>query len=394
VALASALLFLVVATLTWLAVVRRPAQLPRELLQFDRRATVPTLLAGLAVVVLWQLNGSLRLVAVPGSYASVLTALALAAVSVVSPSLAFLMGRGKLTWGATVAYLALMGAYLVGNLSSLYLSSVITTGISVLTYSIARGRVPFAFALGLVAAVTVLQMGKGEMRARYWGREQAAVKPWDYPAFFQEWVAAGMRHLVTPQEAPGHNAVQDPLERSSLLWVMLRIQDEVPARKPFLMGETYELIPQLLVPRLLNESKIGVDRGNQILAVHAGILRKQDTERVVIGFGYLAEAYANFGWAGVVVLAIVLGAALAQMTRWSLDTPVISFRGTLAILVLVTCLHADRIAGVLISSLFQHSAILLALSGALMRPLPFSRAAAPAAGPARAGTELCPTPSA
>jgi hypothetical protein len=373
-ALAAALLFLVVSTVTWLALVRLPAQLPKQLLQFDRRATAPTLLAGLAVATLWQLNGPLQLFSVPRGYASVLNALAIAAVSVASPSLAFLLGAGKLTRGAGAAYVALMAVYLVTHLSSLYLHGVVTVGVSVLTYSIAGGRVPFAFALGLLATVTVLQMGKAEMRGRYWGRQQGPVKPWDYLAFYQEWAAAGLRHVLTPQDAAGARAVQDPLERSSLLWVMLRLQDEIPARKPFLLGETYELILPLLVPRLLNDSKISAIRGNQVLAVHAGIVRKEDTDRVAIGFGYLAEAYANFGWTGIVVVAAALGAALAQLTRWGLGAPVISFRGTFAILVLVACFQTESTAGGFLSALFQQAIVLVALSCALMRLLPTSPA--------------------
>jgi hypothetical protein len=394
-ALAAALLFLVVSTFTWLALVRRPAELPQQLLQFDRRATVPALLAGLAGATLYHLNGSLQMVAVPRGYASVLSAMSIAAVSVASPTLAYLLGQGKLGRRAGAAYLTLLGVYLVTNLTSLYLSSVITLGISILTYSIARGRAPFALLLGLLVAFTVLHLGKGEMRAKYWGGKRDAVNPWDYPAFFEEWVGAGLRRAVTVEATPAREAVQDPLERSSLLWVMLRLQHEIPARKPFLQGKTYEFILPLLVPRLLNDSKVAAIRGNQVLAVYSGILRKEDTDHVSIGFGYLAEAYANFGWTGIVVLAIILGALLAQLTRWSQEAPVVSFRGAFAILILVTCLQTEHTAGGVLSSLFQQSVVLLAFSCALMRPLPFTRATVPAAGrPARPGTELCPTPSA
>jgi hypothetical protein len=371
-ALTAALVFLAVSTLTWLAVVRLPAQPPRELLQFDRRATAPTLLAGLAAATLLQLNGSLQIVTVPRGYGSVLAALSIAAISVASPSLAFLLGQGKLTRGAGACYIALMGVYLVAHLSSLHLASAVTLGISVLTYTIARGRVPFAFTLGLLVVFTLLQMGKAEMRVKYWGRQQGPVKLWDYPTFFQEWVASGVRHVLAPQDAPSERAVQDPLERSSLLWVMLRMQDEIPARKPFLLGETYEYILPLLVPRLLNDSKMSAIRGNQVLAVYAGIVRKEDADRVAIGFGYLAEAYANFGWTGIVVVALVLGAVLAQLTRWSLGAPVISFRGTFAILALVTCFQTESTAGGFLSALFQQSIVLIVLSCALMRPLPTS----------------------
>jgi hypothetical protein len=153
---------------------------------------------------------------------------------------------------------------------------------------------------------------------------------------------------------------------------MLRLQDEIPARKPFLVGETYEFILPLLVPRLLNESKINALRGNQVLAIQAGIVRKEDSGRVAVGIGYLAEAYANFGWTGIVVLAVVLGALLAQVTRWSLGAPVNSFRGTFAILALVACFQTESTAAAIISALFQQSLVLVALSCALMRPLPVS----------------------
>jgi hypothetical protein len=380
-ALGAALTFLLVATAVWLAVVRVPARQPARLLQFDRSATVPLLLAGLAGATLFQLNNAVRVVRVPPGVGSILSALFIALVSVAAPTLAFLFGLGRLSHRQVAAFLALFGAHTLISLTSLHVSTAVTLLVALLTYSIARGRVPLVLLGALVLALSVLHLGKKEMRARYWA-QSATLRPWDYPGFFYDWATAGVRRAVAPAPPSGRTAWQDPLERSSLLWVMLRLQEQIPAHKPYLNGETYQIIPELLVPRVLNESKIVAVRGNQVLAVYSGMIRKEDVRRVSIGFGYLAEAYANFGWVGVLALAVLVGAALGQLTRWSADAPVISFRGTLTLLVLAACVQAEYTAGVLVSSLFQHTAVLGALCLALMRPLPAAEGArrtAPAA---------------
>lgn len=380
-ALAAALLFLVVSTVTWLAVVRVPAPAPERLLQFDRRATVPLLLTGLAGAVLYQLNASLNWLPLTPGLGSVVTALAIAVASVSAPTLAYLLGQGKLNPVAARTYVVLMGAFVVTQLSTLYLSSAVTLALCAAAYSVARGRVPFAFLAGMVAVFTVLHLGKGEVRAKYWIGRHEIVKPWAYPTLFQEWVGAGLRRAVTPEEEQGAKVTQSPLERSSLLWVMLRMQEQVPSRKPYLAGETYAIIPAMLVPRVLNESKMVSQRGNQILAIYSGLMRKEEVNHFAIGFGFLTEAYANFGWPGMAVLAVLLGALLGQVTRWSAGAPVISLRGTFALLALVMCLQTETTAGVAVSALFQQSVVLLALACALMRPLP---AAAPAGATAAA----------
>jgi hypothetical protein len=376
VALATALLFLTVSTLIWLVVVRAPAPAPERLMQFDRRATVPLLLTGMAVAAVYQLNGSLKLVPLGRGYGSIVTALAIATASVAAPTLAFLLGQGKLSRRAGRAYLAFLGVYVVTQLSTLYLSSAVTLALCVAAYSVGRGRVPFAFVAGMLAVFTVLHLGKGEMRARYWKGPHESVSPMAYPTLFRDWVEAGFRHALSSEEAPGERATQSPLERSSLLWVMLRIQEQIPSRKPYLEGETYAFIPAVLVPRVLNQSKMVSQRGNQILAVYTGMMREQEVIHFNIGFGLLVEAYANFGWAGVVGLAVLLGALLGQLTRWSSGAPVISFRGTFALLVLVACLQTETTAGLVVSALFQQSMVLVTLACTLMRPLPTAEAAA------------------
>jgi hypothetical protein len=383
-ALGAALTFLLVATAVWLAVVGVPARQPARLLQFDRRATVPILLAGVAGAALFQLNNALRVVRIPPGVGSILSALFIALVSVAAPTLAFLLGMGRLSRSQVAAFLALFGAYTLIGLTALYVSSTVTLLVAVLTYSIARGRVPLVLLGVLVLALSVLHLGKKEMRIRYWG-QSATLKPWDYPGFFYEWAEAGVRQAVAPAPPAGKAGGQDPLERSSLLWVMLRLQEQIPGRKPYLGGETYQIIPELLVPRVLNESKTVAIRGNQVLAVYSGMVRKEDVGRVSIGFGHLAEAYANYGWVGVLALAVLVGAGLGQVTRWSADAPVISFRGALTLLVLAACVQAEYTAGVLVSSLFQHTVVLGGLCLALMRPLPAAEVARRAAPAVAAG---------
>jgi hypothetical protein len=65
-------------------------------------------------------------------------------------------------------------------------------------------------------------------------------------------------------------------ERSSLMHLVLYIQYSTPAYVPYLDGETYRVIPQLLIPRIFSPEKLGSHYGNNVLAVQYGIMELEE----------------------------------------------------------------------------------------------------------------------
>ncbi len=91
--------------------------------------------------------------------------------------------------------------------------------------------------------------------------------------------------------------------------LFLYIQYSTPDMVPFLNGESYSVIPQLLIPRIFLPGKVTSHFGNQLLALHYGISDNEEDVVTSVGFGLICEAFANFGYLGCVIVPILLGAA-------------------------------------------------------------------------------------
>src|SRR5262249_25368200 len=91
-------------------------------------------------------------------------------------------------------------------------------------------------------------------------------------------------------------------------------------------------------------------------------------EKTTIGFGLLAEAYANFGYLGILALALLVGGFCGVVTRWSRHVPIASFRGLFALLVLGLSIKTEHTLRVTLASLFQATWWLAASSVCMMTP--------------------------
>ncbi len=110
--------------------------------------------------------------------------------------------------------------------------------------------------------------------------------------------------------------------------------------------------------------------GTYILSTHYGLQTRTQTLTTTIGFGLLAESYANFGWVGIVGLAALTGAATGTAARWGAAVPITSFPGLFGFLVLSAFLQTETTAGVAVSSLAQGTLALLGVGCVFMRRLP------------------------
>jgi len=274
--------------------------------------------------------------------------------------LAYRSGTQELSKFDSKTFLSLLIMLLITDAASLLLVSAMSTLlIATIAFVAGRQQVPWILVILGLVCFAFLHYGKGDMRVRYWPQftgETHYVQPWHYPAWYTEWLGYSFnnlnREVLNPQVDQQAN-IQSPLERSSLIQLLLMVQEKTPRDVPYLSGATYAIIPQLLVPRFLSANKIASHEGTYLLNIHYGKQTRADTNKTTIGFGLLNEAYANFGFLGCAGLAVLLGASYGQATRWSMHTPLLASRSLFAILLISFAFQSEFSAGVYIAALFQ-----------------------------------------
>ena len=195
---------------------------------------------------------------------------------------------------------------------------------------------------------------------------------WQYPAWFSEWAGYSVNYLSglnnqisTGQQSGGER--QSLLERSSLIHLLLMVQDKSPEQIPFLKGKTYEIIPELLVPRIFNPNKIRSHEGTYRLNIHYGRQTREATNTTTIGWGLLNESYANYGWLGSITLGVILGTLYGWVTRLSINMPILSLESLLTVLFLAYAFQTEWTAGVYVAALAQSSFIIAFIAILFMR---------------------------
>lgn len=234
--------------------------------------------------------------------------------------------------------------------SSLLLMHALTLiGVVVLGYFSHSRRVPWALLLPSLLVFTVLHHGKAHMRQAYWGEGQPELTITQLPDFFGEWLEIGWLNLRQPEQ--GGKLLL--LERSSLLQIAAFVVAQVPDRVPPFRGESYRTIPLQVVPRFLWPDKPSPNDSISLLSVGLGLLSRDQAESTSIGFGMIAESYANFELLGPIVVGLVLGIFLQWVAVTTGGAAIFSFHGLLRILTLSWCLNAEVTAALWTSSLYQ-----------------------------------------
>ena len=366
------------ATLLWLPLTRRPAA-PRAYWAFRRGDRNHLFLAFLWIGVLFLLlNNAGWLPDLPAGLYPILRNASQGLAAIGSAVLAYRWGAGRLPRGVVGQFVAAFVLLLLLSASGLMLVLALSNlAIVVAMYVLGRGRIPVWALVAAFAVFSVLHAGKHPMRASYWAAN-TGLKPLDYPGYYAEWVGHGLDNLSRGQTGDRPAGGTTLTERASVFQMLLLVLDKSPTEKPFLYGQTYALIPELVVPRFLLAEKVWSHEGTSILSIHYGRQTREGTLTTTIGFGPLAEAYANFGWVGLLGVGGLFGALLGAVTRWSAAFPIDSFRGLFALYVLGLSIQTEHTLGVAAASLSQGTVTLLAVAAILMetRPVPTPPAAA------------------
>lgn len=290
----------------------------------------------------------------------------------------YTVGSRAMNANGQVGFWLLFAAYFLLKASSVLLSSTMGVVAAVaLGFFLGARRPPVIFLLVIGALASFLNLGKFEMRAKYWNDSGLGEPPGlvGLPDYFAEWAgySIGMinqnRNLTLDEEKVG----QELTDRLNNLQNLLYAQDAIQRRGvPLLGGETYLAIPSLLIPRVLWPNKPRTHEGQILLNVHFGRQSLDATFTTYIAWGLLAEAYGNFGafW-GALLCGLVLGLVAGALERWIRAHPVTSLEAFFYLLITVSfSLSFEMVASVWITSLFQMIVALVASVAAFAKRQP------------------------
>lgn len=258
-----------------------------------------------------------------------------------------LPGREK---GVVVGCLALQFALLSSSLILRAGTSIIL--LAFVGYFFGSRRIPYLALAVALPVLAVLNIGKYDLRGTYWtADEQHQPGLGELPAFYAEWFQAGLKPKVQSET----KASKLLLERNSLLQILCLVIDRTPDFQPYLYGETYKQIPGQFVPRLFWPEKPRGHISTYTLSIYYGLQSEEATHETTIAFGFLPEAYANFGIAGALGLGAVFGLCYRKFTRWSVRSPVFSYAGLMLILLSAWSFQTEMTLSGWLASLFQGS---------------------------------------
>ncbi len=261
------------------------------------------------------------------------------------------------TWGFALGglllliLLALSNLFLVGGL--MYCLAAF------LGYVITARRFPWLSLGTAFAVLAILHAGKFEIRNTYWAHdvsEGEEISVARIPSMMVDWFAAGMDALWSG------GAESDVLERASLLHMLVLVQRTTPDFIPYLEGETYALLPAMLVPRFLDPEKTVSQAALNLLSMRYGLQTVESIARTTIGWGLVSEAYANFGYWAVIVVGAVFGAICGALMRLSVGAPPNSLPMFITIAAILVLLNVEADLSYLLTTLAQSVAALLIIA--------------------------------
>lgn len=359
----------------------RPARVPRTYLTISRiDLENPKNLSRISLSIL-NLNAVYQLALTTGALDTVLESLPLGIYPIIRTLIeaatlggcilgAYAIGTGSMVQGRRSAFWLLVAIDCLLNASSILLST--TSGVIIavsLGYALGARRPPWLFLLSAFAALSFLNLSKFEMRAKYWDdygfKEKLTLST--LPTFYIEWTSYSLniitfnRNISTQDKELGQKLTDRLNNLQNLLFAQSAIEHQ---NLPLLKGETYTLIPKLLIPRFLWPEKPRTHEGQVLLNVHFGRQSLDASFTTYIAWGLLAEAYGNFGalW-GPLFCGFVLGALISRLERWIRPYPITSVQSFVFLILSVNIsLSFEMVASVWVTSIFQ---MLIALAASI-----------------------------
>jgi hypothetical protein len=359
--------FIAIGTFVWyrvVAIVSAPSTFFRTL---GERKGDQFFLTSLALTVVFNVSNAAGWIAVTGPFFAVIRNSTLGLTAISTFVLCYRFGTRSLSKQQTSLLIFLILSFIATNaLSFLLIGTASIAMIAIAAYTIGRRRLPLIVLVVMFALLTFLNYGKGDMRGKYWFSDaQPNVVPWEYPALYSEWIDYSWKY-VQKREAKETEEERSFTQRASVIQMLLLAQSLSPEKLPYLNGATYAIIPQILVPRIINENRIRAQEGTHMLSIHYGLQTAEATQITSISWGLLAEAYGNFGLLGCGGLAIVLGAFYGKATQWSINAPLLSLRSLFTILLVTFAFQTEWTAGTYLAAMAQATYLLMGIAVVFM----------------------------
>lgn len=269
-------------------------------------------------------------------------------------------GMGLLNTNERAVFSILLGAQIVINFSTLFLVDGISAILLCLVgYVAGSRRLPLVLTSGVLVLIAVLHNGKGVMRTQYWNEvgDHRQVAASDLVPFFTQWISEGL----TVHHDGEQQMTKNLIDRSSLFQILCLVAYYTPDRQPYLDGDTYWDIPGQFVPRFFWPEKPLGHISTYKLSIYYGLQSAEATSSTTIGFGMIAEAYANFGFLGVGLLAFVLGAFYKTIQVRTADSPLLSSAGLFLIVLMAWSFQTEWPMSLWLSSMFQACVTILGI---------------------------------
>ncbi len=356
-AAATVALFLVTACAVAEWVIGKPGRRSEaELSPISARQMRSFIFIGLGVGLLYHLSIAVGVLWQFGAAVGLVRSVSLTVVAAACYFLGVARAQGVLKGTAWVAGLGGLALVAMFSISSLFLVGGATFALAaILGYVITRRRIPWLALVSIVVLISVLHAGKEPMRRKYWDQDNnmgggTAVS--QVPGLMVEWVGVGLDELAAGTK--GRSA----FERASLIQILLRAQRLTPDHIDFMHGETYALLPGMLVPRFLSPRKIASQAGMDMLNIRYGFLSVEGAAKTAIAWGLIAEAWANFGYAGQIAIGLIVGLLCGSLTRWSSGAPAVSRASLLSVTTMLSLINASDMAS-FVTSLWQSTVAVL-----------------------------------
>jgi len=169
------------------------------------------------------------------------------------------------------------------------------------------------------------------------------------PSLVTTWFGTGVASLTEGTDSDQHSIAT----RASQLTVLLLAEEQSPGNIPFLDGQTYANFPKMLIPRFLSPDKITSQTNLNLLSVRYGLQAAEDVRNTTIAWNLVPEAYANFGYLGVLFAGLAFGLLTGLLTWIVADAPPISLRGLIGLTSLVTLIDVEYDFSYLFLNLIQ-----------------------------------------
>lgn len=305
---------------------------------------------------------------IPGDIDSILRAVFFG----INTACTFLLGRSWREGNLQAAQKVSVGLAILFQgiilMASLYLITALSAFLVFMLAFVSAGRkIPIVTLVLVFVVLSILHNGKAVMRLKYWDIDAPIkIELGDLPAFYTEWFENGLKPVSTDEpDAPNRQL----LERTSLIHMLCLVIEHNQRGLPYLYGETYTHILPQLVPRFFWPGKPTGQVTKRKLAIYYGLQDEHAAKTTSIAFGQLAEAFANFGFLGLVLLGLFFGWANKLIATWTSSAPLISNGGFTMILLMAWSLQIELPMSSWIASFYQASLCVLGLPYVLRRML-------------------------